>query len=143
MAVHAGWLQEALNDWLAGKTVKAMLVSLIDEHQPWNPYRDSIANEVVGAGYTAGGVAVTGLTLTYDDAFELAITCDVVDFGTVTLDYVMGVVFYVDTGDPATDYVLAVDPFFDERQMTVDNEPLTYTPSDDGIIAVTLGVPDA
>jgi hypothetical protein len=50
-------------------TFKAMLTtSAYTPNQDTHDFRDDVTNEIVGTGYTAGGVTLASLTLTYDTA---------------------------------------------------------------------------
>lgn len=83
-------------------TIKAMLcTATYVPNQDTHRYKSSVTNEVVGTGYTAGGVALTSKTVTYDTASN-TVTIDAADpawaNATLTARYL---VFYDDA--PATD----------------------------------------
>lgn len=163
MAARVLWLEPALNAWLAGKTIKALLLNQdwptlsnvaggLDELPDWRGgYRVSIPvdYELTDAiGYTAGGIVVTNVhvVLTSDGTYtdRVSITCDPVDFGTLELydQPVAGIAFYVDTGDPETDYIIAVDRFDPDRYVYPEIENFTYLPDDNGITFLQTGVED-
>ena len=54
---------------LASDTLKCSLhtSSMAPNQDTWR-YKSDLTNEVTGTGYTAGGVTLTGVTLTYDGA---------------------------------------------------------------------------
>lgn len=139
MSVHVPWFQDvlAVDTWLAGKTINALLVTDIYVDDPAITTRDGIVDEVTGTGYTTGGVTVTGVAAV-DTATGVALTCDVVDFGaSLTLDgWVGGIVFYVDTGDAATDQIVSADVFESERQIEAIGSPVTYTPAEEGFVVI-------
>lgn len=140
MAVHGPWIEQALDGWFAGKTFKALLVTTAYTDDPDVGYRSGIANEVSGAGYTAGGIAVPTPTATYDTATnQVGVTLPDLDFGVLTLADLGGLVLYQDTGNAATDVVVAVDVFEPERQVEVTGAPFTYAPHPDGLVVATIG----
>lgn len=54
---------------LDGDTFKIMLTtSTYTPNQDTDDFRDDVTNEVSGTGYTAGGVTLTGVSVTYDAA---------------------------------------------------------------------------
>lgn len=70
--------------------------------QDTHRYRGDVSNEVTGAGYTAGGQALTGKTVTYDAATNtLKLDCADVTWAnsTITARYA---VFYVQVGADLT-----------------------------------------
>lgn len=84
-------------------TVKALLV---DATYVFNPdthdYLDDITGEIVGTGYTAGGVPLTNFTFTKDTANnKITFDADDVSFGTVTITGAAGIVLYVSKGTAA------------------------------------------
>jgi hypothetical protein len=111
-------------------SVKALLcTSTYAPSQDTHQYRSSLTNEAAGAGYTAGGVALTGVTVTYDAATNQArVNADDVVFAAVTVTDVRYLVFYINTGVPATSPLLAwwnlganVNPVGSDLQFTLDD----------------------
>jgi hypothetical protein len=88
-------------------TVKVMLcTSAYTPNQDTHQYKSSVTNEVVGAGYTAGGATLASKTVTYTGGTNtLALdAADVVwSTSTITARYA---VFYVSTGVDATSALL-------------------------------------
>lgn len=83
-------------------------------------FRDDITNEVAGAGYTAGGVAVTTTeitlasgTLTYDAADTV--------YTTVTVTSAMAGVIYFNVGTAATDPLVLLQDFVTAASSTAAN----------------------
>lgn len=75
-------------------------------------WSDFSANEAAGSGYTAGGQALTTVTVTRDDTNDRAfIDFDDPTWDPVTLTNVDGYVLYHDTGTPATSRVVGFDTF--------------------------------
>lgn len=137
MAVYGPFITSALAGYLSGASVKALLTTSAYVQDVDQQFRSSVTNEVVGTGYTAGGVAVTGVAVMYDSATNHPhLTCDPVDFGVITIAEVAAIVFYVDTGSPATDVLIATDPF---GPTEVDNTTFQYIPHADGLVVATIG----
>lgn len=86
---------------LASDTLKCMLcTSSYTPNQDTHRYKADLSAEVTGTGYTAGGVALTGVTLSYDTAsntFKLDSNDPAWASSTITAKFA---VFYDDT--PAT-----------------------------------------
>ena len=124
-------------DW-SGNTYKlALLTSTytpdIDNDTYWS---DISTNEVSGTGYTAGGSAVSGLTVIVDDTNDLAYL-DATDltFSTVTVTFRYAVL-YEDTGTPATSKIVAViDPTGTDRSPYAGDYTITW--ATDGVIKLT------
>lgn len=115
--------------------VKALAVTSTHVSSVSTTYRSQIANEITGTGYTAGGVAVTGVVVAWDAVESRAyVTCDLVDFGAVTATDVAGIVFYADTGSAATDRVLWTDTF----APVAATGSLTYQPSPEGAMEIRV-----
>lgn len=93
-------------------TIKAMLcTSSYTPNQDSHRYKSDLTNEVVGTGYTAGGVTLTGKTITYDGASN-TLTLDCADpawtSSTITARFL---VFYVSTGTNSTSALLSYVDF--------------------------------
>lgn len=136
MAVYRSWVQDVFTEWLAGAAVKALLVDSAYVPDEAHEFRAAITGEVAGTGYTAGGAAVTGVTVAVGTGV-VTITCDDVDFGEIELAEVAGIVFYADTGAAATDDLLAVD-LFDPVEVS-DAVKFIYRPPASGLVAATIG----
>jgi hypothetical protein len=66
---------------------------------------NDVTNEAAGTGYSAGGIPLTGVTVTLDTATNtITITCDEVTGVSVSCRWG---VFYVDTGASSTSPVMA------------------------------------
>jgi hypothetical protein len=69
--MYGGFLQSLANKEidLDTDTIKCLLTtSAHTPNQDTHRYKSDITNEVVGTGYTAGGVTLTSVTVTYDAA---------------------------------------------------------------------------
>lgn len=130
MAVYGSWAADALTAWLSGKTIKAMLVNT--SYVP--NYDETVAptgNEVSGTGYTAGGVTIT-VSFAYSTSRDAVVmTCSApIDFGTVTLTGIGGIVFYHSGGKP-----IAADMF---GGVDVAATNFTYTPDSAGLLTLLV-----
>lgn len=87
----------------------------VDAHQ----FKSDVTNEVTGTGYTAGGKALTGVTLTYDAASnKLILDADDPTWTTLTVTGIRKLVLYDDT--PSTD---ATKPLIGWIDLGADNSP--------------------
>lgn len=91
--------------------IKVMLVtSTYAENKDTHTKRSDITNEVTGTGYTAGGATVTA-TVTKDttnDRLDISLGGTTWPTSTITA---RKAVYYVDTGNAATDQLIAVNDF--------------------------------
>lgn len=92
-------------------TIKVMLVtSAYAENKDTHTKRSDVTNEVTGTGYTAGGATVTA-TVTKDttnDRLDISLGGTTWSTSTITA---RKAVYYVDTGNAATDQLIAVNDF--------------------------------
>lgn len=139
--MYGSFLLKALNkevDW-DSDTIKVALVGSAytpnqDTHDYWD---DVVVNEVTGTGYTAGGLALTGKTATYDGANNV-IVLDANDAvwssSTITARYA---VIYDDSG--ATDAQKALVGYVDfgsDQSSTNGNFTVTWDAT--GIARITI-----
>lgn len=116
-------------------TVKVLLTTSgytfdADTHR----YRSSVTNEVSATGYTAGGATVANSALTYDSATNTVRLDgdDVVWTADLTAH---NAIWYVDTGDAATDVILAV--WVSDTAVTSSNGgTFTLTPHANGLLTL-------
>ena len=129
---YGSTVENILSSWVSGKTLKAMLVgSGYTPDADLHDFRDDITGEVVGTGYTAGGIALTNVAVTRDSATNrVKLTASNADFGTVTLAGITGIVVYVSTGSAATDRILSHHSFASQSPNGVN---FTYQWAADGI----------
>lgn len=134
--IRGDWLADALQGHLAGKTVKALLVTSAHVDAVAQQTRADITAELVATGYTAGGVAVSGVSATFDSvANAVMLTCSTISFGAVVTEDVAGVVLYVDTGTAANDELLVSDI---APPIVAEGGDLTYTPAPSGLILIGI-----
>lgn len=119
---------------LDSDTLKLMLcTSTYVPAQDTHRYKSDVTNEIVGTGYTAGGVALTSVTVTYDAATN-TMKLDAADpswpsGSTFTFRYA---VLYDST--PATDATRPLIGYIDyETDQSVAGEPLTLVVSTSGV----------
>lgn len=138
MPVYGKALQKAITD-LVTPGLKAMIctatyVADLDAHE----FRSSVTNEVTGTGYTAGGVALTGESVTIDGAANrVKLDAGDADFGTVTFTDGTQVIVYTDTGNAATDRLISVHAF--PTAQSPAGVPFSITWHADGITYGTYG----
>lgn len=132
---------KALNkevDWDSDAIKVALVSSSYTPNQDTHDYWDDVAaNEVTGTGYTAGGLALTSKTATYDGATNVVIL-DANDAvwaaSTITARYA---VIYDDSGATAAQKVLVgyVD-FGSDQSSTNGNFTVTFDAT--GIVRITV-----
>lgn len=118
----------------AVETIKAML--LTDTHvtdiDTQIYISDVSANEITGTGYTAGGVTMTGVVVTQDNASNVA-KLDANDFtlanSTITARYIA---FYFDSGTPTTSRIISIEDFGSNKISS--NGDFTYQVNIDGLL---------
>lgn len=121
-----------------GDSIKAMLcTSSYTPDQDTHEFKSSVTNEITGTGYTAGGQALSGVTVTYTGASNVW-TLDASDLTwpglTMTARYL---VLYDST--PATDATRRLIAYVDfGADVTTTAGTLTITWAAAGIIAVTV-----
>lgn len=99
-------------DWDSDTIQCLLLTSVHTPNQDTHRYRADLSNEVTGAGYTAGGVTLTGKTIAYDTATnKLTLDSDDPVFTVVTLAAVRYAVFYGNTGSSATSPLISYIDF--------------------------------
>jgi hypothetical protein len=129
-------LADAVGDYLTGATVKAMLVGSGYTPNVDHDFRDDVTGEVSGTGYTAGGITLANVIVTYDATNNrVKIDADDAAFGTVTLTGVTGIVTYISTGAAATDRIISAHTFTSQSPNAV---PFTYQWHADGVGYINL-----
>ncbi len=135
MSVYGKFAYKAINDVLTGATLKAMLLQSEYVFAHTHEFRSSLtANEVSGAGYTAGGVTLATVTVTLNTTTgRVVVLCDEIDYGAIDVLDCAGIAYYIDTGSSATDRVIGHD--FWATQNIFSTQPFSYLPNaDDGIV---------
>ena len=115
---------------------KCMLVtSAYTPNQDTHTTKANVTNEVSGTGYTARGVALSGLAVTTDNTGNRGLW----DFNdptwaasTITA---RGAVFYKDTGTDATDLLIAYIDFGSDKSSSAGTFQLAIDPN--GFMALT------
>ena len=97
-----------------------------------------ITNEVVGAGYTAGGATLAGKTVTIDTATDRAYL-DATDVtwaaSTLTARYI---IIYKSTGTPATSSLVGYIDLGSDRTSSLDTFFITWpTPAQGGVLRLS------
>lgn len=119
-------------------TVKHMLVTnTYTPNQDTHQYASDVTGEVVGTGYTAGGLTATGKTATYDAASNtFKLDCDDPTWATTTLSSVRYMVTYVDTGTASTSPLICWMDFGVDQSTTAVPFQVTLSPS--GLATTTV-----
>ena len=117
-------------------TFKAMLMTTSYTFDDTDAFRADLAGEASGTNYTAGGQAVDSVTITQDDTNNYAVV-DFADetFTNVTISAVDSYVLYKDTGNIATDLLIAHITFTEGAQSTVAND-FILTPNASGVLTI-------
>jgi hypothetical protein len=127
------WIDTA-GQTMEAETHKELMVT--DTEAPnfdtWD-FRDDVLAEVAGAGYTAGGVAVTGTEWTTSAGTATFDMADTV-YTTVTITSAMAGIFYFNVGTAATDQLLLLQDFVTAASSTAAN----FTIQHNGSGVVTL-----
>ena len=124
MGVYLPFVDDVFAAYAAANDFKAMLVQSTFVDDPDDHFRSAItADEIAATGYTAGGVAVTGVAFAYDSAEDqVQMTFDPVEFGSIVPSTdLVGIVVYVDNGSSATDVLIGADVFGDTEVEDVTN----------------------
>lgn len=105
-------------------------------NQDTHRYFSSITNQVSGAGYTAGGVALTSKTAVYT-AGTNTLTLDSADptWATVSITEIRYAIFYIDTGTAATSPLISYMDF--QANSAPSSQSFTVTLPGTGIITFT------
>lgn len=98
-------------------------------------FRDDVTNEVSGAGYTTGGVAVTTTEITLSGDV-LTFDADNTVFPTVTVSNAMAGILYFNVGSAATDMLLLLQDFVTAASSTAANFTIQHHAS--GILTISF-----
>lgn len=115
---------------LDSDTLKAMLMTTSYTFDKTDAFRADVSGEASGSGYTAGGQALNGVTVTQDDTNNRA-NIDFTDetFTAITVTNVNSYIIYQDTGNAATDRLIAYVEFTEGAQSTVDGDFVIIPPA--------------
>ena len=143
-AIYNNFAAELLraNVDLESDTIKIALITdsyTLDEDG--HTHFDDITNEATGAGYTAGGITLTNITVTVDNTDDKAyISADSPEWDSVTFTTaVRGAIIYKDTGTAST------SPLIMEIAFNADQDPqdvdfvINFDP--DGVFDITVPNP--
>lgn len=124
---------------LDSDTIKvALLTNAYAPNQDTHDYFDDVASfEVSGAGYTAGGVTLTGKTVNYDAASNTFIfDADDVVIANSTLTARYAVIYDATPGTNATRPLVGYVDFVSDQSSTAGNFTITWDAS--GIVRATV-----
>lgn len=138
--MYGNALLKALNKEVnyVSDTIKVMLCSsTYVPDQDAHIYKSSVTDEVVGTGYTAGGIALANKTMTYNGATN-TITLDADDItwstSTITARYA---VIYDSTGTDSTSALLGYIDFGTDQVSSAGDFKITWDVA--GIFQITAG----
>lgn len=118
-------------------TIKAMLVTTsYTPNRDTHAFRSDVTGEASGSGYTAGGQALNNVTITQNNTNDRCdIDFDNETFPAITVTNVNAYVLYKDTGNAATDILIAYIEFTEGSQSTVNGD-FTIIPPAGGAFSV-------
>ena len=133
-------LAAALNkeiDW-DSDDIRVMLTSAAyAPNQDSHRYLSDVTGEVTGAGYTAGGAALAGKTLTYDAATNVVVLdANDVTFANSTLTARYAVIYDNTPATAATKPLLGYVDFVSDQSSTNGNFTITWDAT--GIFRITV-----
>lgn len=137
---YANALKAAFNkeiDWDTD-AIKAMLcsVSYVPD-QDAHDYKNDVTNEVTGTNWAAGGVTLTGCTITYNAATNV-LTLDANDVSVSNVTLTGGRVVVIYDSSPATDNARPLIGFAVlDSDLSPNAGPLTLTFDSAGILSIT------
>ena len=125
MAVTASWYNLGMQNFMLGlidwedDTIRcALTTSSYSPNKDTDEFFDDVTNEVVGAGYTADGAALTTLAVNVDTAAdEVQLDSDNVQWTAATITARIAVI-YKDTGTPATSPLIGWVDFGEDETVT-------------------------
>lgn len=125
-------------DWVNDTIKIALLTSTASPNQDSNQYwSDLNANEVSGTGYSAGGIALSSKTLTYDSASKtVRLKCADAVFSSVTLTNARYAVIYKDTGSASTSPLLGYVIFVGNLSPSAENLTVQFDPTDGALRSI-------
>jgi len=106
-------------------------------NQDAHDFYNDVTNEVSGAGYTAGGETLTGVSLAYDGPTNtLTIDCDDPSWTGATLSGIRYAVVYKDTGTSSTSPLICWMDFITDQ--SVAGSTFTIVLPGTGLIQATV-----
>ena len=147
MAVTAFWFGLALKgqwnttagnrvDWLTDAIKTALATSSYTPDQDVHDFFNDVTNEVVGTGYTAGGVTLAGKALTYDTASnETRLDANDAAWTTASFTARYAVVYDSTPGTAATNPLMGYVNFGGDQ--TVSTGTFTIQWDSTGVLKVT------
>ena len=113
----------------------ALVTSGYTPDQDSHDFFDDITNEVVGAGYSAGGMSLTTKTVTQDNTDNEGVySADNLTWTSSTIT-ARGLVLYKDTGTPATSPLICYFDFVSDK--TSSSSDFTVQWAAEGILNLT------
>lgn len=98
-------------------------------------FRDDVTNEVTGTGYSAGGIAISGLSISVDNTNDRAEwTFTAPNWATSTITARRAVIYKSRGGASSADEVVLIIDFGADKTSTGGN--FTITPDAEGVIQI-------
>lgn len=114
-------------NFTASNALKVMLMSpSFTPDIDANTFRSDLSNEITAAGYTAGGVVLSGVTWTYDATNNWTVLAATAPTFTPLPATVHYAVVYGNTGSAATDPLLGYIDFEEDIDMTSQGVNLAW-----------------
>lgn len=114
-----GTLAARRMDWVTDSVSVLLTTNTYTEDLDNHDFRNDVTNEVTGTNYVAGGVALSGKTLTYDSATnESRMDANDPTFPNITVTGIRKAVFYKVVGTTATDPLLFIYVFDGDQSVT-------------------------
>jgi hypothetical protein len=134
---YLGGPEAALASFESGTVKVAAVGPGYTFNQDTHDFFNDISDEIVDAGYTAGGITLTGKTLTVDAATnKIKLDADNVDWDLTGPEVVHGFVTYISTGVASTSALLS---FLDlDPNRTVENGNIEIQWHADGLLRGTV-----
>ncbi len=123
-------------DWDSDAVKVLLLDDTYAPNRNTHRYLSDITGEITGTNYTAGGVTLSGKSVSYDAAYAATIlTAANPVWSTLTATFRYAV-FYVSTGSPSTSPLLCYVDYEENRSIVAQN--LTLVLPSAGLIQITV-----
>ena len=121
-----------------GTTVKVLLTTnSYVPNEDTHEFRSSVTNEIPnGGGYTSGGMVLPGKSLAVNNTSNaVTLNATTATWANSTITNARYAVLYIDTGNVATDILIAAYDFGVDKSSSNDN--FSFVPNASGLIVLT------
>lgn len=123
-------------DWVTDTIKVALTTNTFTPNQDTHDFFNDVTNEVVGTGYTAGGITLTGKSVSYDTASnETRLISSLNPSWTASSFTARWAIIYKDTGTASTSPLLGYVDFGGDE--TVSSGTFTITWDATGVLKIT------